>query len=83
MEKLAIEIVKVNDKGGITLPRSFREKFGLVQGLHICFEEDEKGSIRIRKIDSDLLKNGNTNYQPKGGEEKHTESIGGEDAPIM
>jgi len=70
MEKLAIEIVKVNDKGGITLPRSFREKFGLTQGLHICFEEDEKGDIKIRKIDSDLLKNGTANYQPpeSGGE---------------
>lgn len=41
--------MKITTKGQVTIPQGIRERFGLLPGTEVAFEE-EGGTVRLRKI---------------------------------
>jgi AbrB family looped-hinge helix DNA binding protein len=42
--------MKITTKGQVTIPQEIRERYGLLPGTEVAFEEID-GEVRLRKID--------------------------------
>ncbi len=45
------KVVKVNQRGTLTLPREVREKLGIIRGGQLVVDVDENGAVVLRPED--------------------------------